>query len=123
MQELDFVTVAKAHADWKTKLRDAITNKEQIDVETLSQDNLCMLGKWLHDEDTKAAMQDSQIYQECVVHHAHFHTEAAKIAKEINAARYEKAAEMLTSGHPYSQASSEVAICLHELRKEVSKLS
>lgn len=121
MQALDFTAVAKAHADWKVKLRQAIENKEQVDVETLAMDNVCMLGKWLYDEGTQQQLAGIEAYRECVHNHAHFHLEAAKVAREINRGNYDRASELLTLGHPYAQASADVAMSLHELRREVVK--
>lgn len=119
MQDLDFVAVGKAHADWKHKLRDAIQNQEEVDADSLCQDNLCMLGKWLYDEKTKEALAHSQAYAECVKNHANFHQEAGKIAREINRKNYLVAEEMLKTGRAYAQASTDVAMSLHDLRREV----
>ncbi len=121
MQDLDFVAVTKAHADWKVKLRTAIANKEEVDADSLCKDNLCMLGKWLYDENTVNAIGTLPTYEECRVSHARFHEEAGKIAREINRHNYMVAEEMLQSGKPYAQASTDVAMALHDLRKEVQK--
>ena len=120
MQELDFNAVAHAHADWKNKLRHAIDNHEEVDADTLCKDNVCMFGKWLYDDATKKTMGGVEAYESCREIHAIFHKEAGKIAVEINRQNYAKAHDMLKSSTPYWQASTDVALSLHELRKAVS---
>lgn len=43
-------TAVQTHALWNTKLRNAISKREQMDLITLSRDDCCELGIWLHGE-------------------------------------------------------------------------
>lgn len=47
---MDLNNAIAKHSEWKTKLRSAITRKETLDASTISKDNCCDLGKWLHGE-------------------------------------------------------------------------
>ena len=40
----------KKHIEWRAKFRLAIVKKEQMDAATISKDNCCEVGKWLHGE-------------------------------------------------------------------------
>lgn len=65
MSDFDFATALKAHAEWKTKLRDAITNKETLDEHRIAKDDVCPLGTWLHDKDTTNKFLHLSNYREC----------------------------------------------------------
>mgnify|MGYP002148805600 CR=1 FL=1 len=47
---MDLNTAVQKHAEWKTKLRSAIAKQQQMDIVTLSRDDCCELGQWLHGE-------------------------------------------------------------------------
>ena len=70
------------HTDWKIKLRAAINNKETVDAATLSRDNACELGKWLHGEG-KTAFGQRPSFAKLVAAHTAFHLEAGKVATAI----------------------------------------
>jgi len=110
----DFIS---KHAEWKIKFRNAITKKEKLDAETIAKDNVCDLGKWLYGE-AKAKFGKLASYSEVVAKHAAFHTEASKVAKAINAGKYDEASAMIESGTPYARASSDVASALLKLKRE-----
>jgi methyl-accepting chemotaxis protein len=105
------------HAEWKIKFRSAISKQENLDVATISKDNCCDLGKWLHGE-AKTKLGMLQSYTKCVANHATFHTEAAKVAQTINSKKYDEAEKMLSAGTSYTQASNAVGGALIQLKKE-----
>lgn len=117
---LDFAAALKAHADWKVKLRDAISSESELDEQRIAKDNVCALGEWLHNDEVYNSYSHLENYQECKKVHAKFHQEAAKIAKEINRKNFAKATQMLVAGSEYSQTSTDVALCLHSLRKDIN---
>ena len=94
--------------------------QEQLDVATIAKDNCCDLGKWLHGE---AKTQFGQLgsHGECVKKHAEFHTEAAKVALEINNKDYPKAEAMLAMGTSYANASNSVGGAILRLKKEIGQ--
>ncbi len=105
------------HAEWKLKLRSAILKQDTIDAATISKDNCCDLGKWLHGE-AKAKFTRLSSYTECVAKHAAFHVEAGKVATTINSKKYAEAETMLNAGTPYTAASNAVGSAIMRLKKE-----
>ena len=77
---MDLNQALEKHAEWKLKFRSAINTQETMDVATISKDNCCELGKWLHSE-AKTKFGSLQSYKQCVAKHALFHTEASKVAQ------------------------------------------
>lgn len=106
------------HAEWKVKLRSAITKKETLDAATIRQDNACILGKWLHGEG-KAQYGNKPSFANLVAKHAEFHHNASKVADAINARKYDAAETMLGVGSQYGNASLTVAAAISALKKEI----
>jgi methyl-accepting chemotaxis protein len=108
----------KAHADWRTKLRTAATKNGHIDAETISRDNCCEMGKWLHGAGgTKFG--GSPTFVNLIEVHQNFHTEAGKIAQKINQGDGDQATQMLGSGSSFSQASNEVTRLIIQFKGEL----
>jgi hypothetical protein len=116
---MDLAEAVKAHAEWKIKLRGAITSKATLDAATIGRDDCCALGKWLHGESrTKYGQMPS--HAECVRKHAEFHREAGNVAKVINDKDYARAEKMLDANTAYSHASGGVVLAIGALRREAS---
>lgn len=116
---MDLNNAIGKHAEWKIKLRSAISRQETMDVDTISKDNCCELGKWLYG-DAKANFSQLKSYTECVSRHADFHVEAGKVAAIINAGNYTEAEAMLGADSKYTEASNAVASAIMHLKKEAS---
>lgn len=114
---MDLNEAIKAHADWKMKLRTAISAHTTLDADTIAKDNCCMLGKWLHGE-SRARFGTLPAHHECMRQHALFHKEAGKVATSINQHKYSEAEQMLVSGSPYALASNAVVIAIGALKRE-----
>lgn len=114
---MDLKQAIEKHAEWKLKFRKAISEHETMDAETISKDNCCELGKWLHGE-AKSKFSKLPTYSDCVAKHATFHIEAGKVAKTINAKNFSGAEALLGSGTQYTEASSAVGVAIIKLRKE-----
>ncbi len=114
---MDLEHAVQMHAAWKTKFRAAISNDESMDVATISKDNCCEVGKWLHGE-AKTRFGNLSGFRECVPKHAAFHVEAGKVASAINSKKHAEAEAMLGSGTSYASASSAVGVALMRLKKE-----
>ena len=110
---------SKAHLEWKLKFRGAISKQEQLDASTISKDNCCELGKWLHGEG-KSKFGKLASHSECTQKHAAFHVEAGKVATAINAKKYTEAEAMLGAGTSFAQASSGVGVAILQLKKEAA---
>lgn len=116
---MDLTRASQAHGEWKVKLRLAIAKKEQLDERTISANNCCALGKWLHGE-AKSHYSGLRALGDCTTKHAAFHREAGVVARTINARDYAKAEQMLGAGTAYSTASSAVISAILALRKEAA---
>jgi methyl-accepting chemotaxis protein len=114
---MDLNEAIRKHAEWKLKFRKAIAGQESMDAETISKENCCELGKWLHGE-AKTKHSKFSSYNECVATHAAFHIEAGKVAKVINAKKYAEAEAMIGSDTSYQKASSAVGLAIMRLKKE-----
>ena len=114
---MDLDNAIAKHAEWKIKFRHAISKKEPVDAATLSKDNSCELGQWLHG-DARMKFGTLASHSACIAKHAAFHVEAAKVAALINARKYQEAQEMLDSETTYGSASRAVALAIMGLRKE-----
>jgi len=116
---MDLDKAIAAHAEWKIKLRSAMTTGERLDVAAISADNCCELGRWLHG-DGAARLKSQPLFAECVSNHAAFHREAGKVAQAINAKQLERAEAMLTTGSSYASASSAVGLCLSRMKRTLA---
>ncbi len=114
---MDLDSAIGKHAEWKLKFRSAISMKESMDAATISKDNCCELGKWLHGE-AKTKFSRLASYTECVNKHSVFHVEAGKVASVINSKKYTEAEAMLGSGTSYAVASGAVGVAIMRLKKE-----
>ena len=105
------------HAQWKMKLRSAISKHEQLDLVTLSRDDCCELGQWLHG-DGRSSYGRLASHADCVHKHLVFHSEVTKVAWAVNAQQFDAAEGMLNGGTPYAKASSALSVSFLQLRKE-----
>ena len=115
--DIDLNEAIQAHGEWKTKLGNACQFREHMDSATISRDDCCKLGKWLHG---KARRDYRQLggYSDCVKKHAAFHREAGKVAEFINSEQYAVAETMLKNGSRYASVSAEVCKAIVALKKE-----
>lgn len=116
-REMDLEKAIAKHAEWKLRFRAAIRNGETLDVGTIMADDCCDLGRWLHG-DGKVTYGLHPTYSTCVGKHAEFHSEAAKIAKAINAKAYTEAERLMGADSRFKQVSSELVDLLYALMKE-----
>ncbi len=115
---MDLNMAIQKHAEWKYKLLTAMTKAEPLDVATISKDNCCEVGKWLHGE-AKTLYGHLGNYAKCLSAHAAFHAEAGKVAAMINSQRKDEAERMLASGTPYHEASKKVGVAIIELKNAI----
>lgn len=114
---MDLDQAIRKHAEWKLKFSLAISKQETLDAATITADNCCELGKWLHGDGIKRYGKLGS-YTECIAKHAAFHVEAGKVAVTINEKKYTAAEVMLKPGTPYEAASSSVWVAIKRLRGE-----
>ena len=107
----------QTHAQWKMKLRSAISKHEQLDLVALSRDDRCELGQWLHREG-KSTYGRLASHADCVHKHVAFHAAVTQVARAVNAGQFDTAEGMLNAGTAYTQASSALSVSFLKLRKE-----
>jgi methyl-accepting chemotaxis protein len=115
----DLDVALKKHADWKVKLRSAISSKEVLDADIISRDDCCDFGKWLYHADACATVGHLPSYQECMQQHTAFHRVAGDIAKMINSGQYEQAEKLLSNGSDFMNTSSAVGSAIIRLKKDI----
>jgi len=108
----------KAHADWRSKLRLAAQRHEHLDAETVSRDDCCELGKWLHGPGASGECRIAPSFTTLIQAHQKFHAAAGQVAHTINQGQGARAQDMLGNGTPFSEASSTVTRLIVQLRKE-----
>jgi hypothetical protein len=71
---LNFKTALEAHIKWKMRLMAVVdgTGTEVLDPCIISQDNQCVLGKWLYDQGSNDYGNHPE-FKELVSAHTHFH--------------------------------------------------
>jgi len=112
---LDFKTAIDAHVKWKVRLDHYIngTSDEDLKVDTVSRDDQCMLGKWIH-SDVSQQFADIREFQEMKMEHARFHLAAGDILSCSQAGDKEGALDKLHHGD-YAKASERVKLFLARL--------
>jgi methyl-accepting chemotaxis protein len=114
---IDLDKALEKHSEWKVKLRTAISKREEMDAATISRDDCCDFGKWLH-LDVKSHLAQKPSYVDCVSKHAAFHIEAGRIANMINAQKFGEAESLLGNGSAFVSASTAVGIAIMRLKKD-----
>ncbi|MEI7797002.1 MAG: CZB domain-containing protein [Methylococcaceae bacterium] len=110
-----------SHAYWKERLFNAIENKEKIDINIISKNNLCDLGKWL--SDSHPHIGHLQSYHDLAEKHTKFHVESSKVAEQINAKKYDDALRLMDESSAFERASTEVIEVIFQLKKDVDAQS
>ncbi|MDO9165485.1 MAG: methyl-accepting chemotaxis protein, partial [Rhodoferax sp.] len=108
----------QAHAEWRTKLRSAATRQEKLDAETISRDDCCELGKWVHGAG-QSKFGGKPTFVDLIHAHQEFHKEAGKVARAVNQGAGAGAEKMLESGTSFSRASSEVGRLIIQFKGEL----
>ena len=115
---IDIDSAIEAHRQGKVKLRGAIERHERLDAETISCDDRCQLGKWLHGAGGKQYGSQPN-FVALLEDHRQFHEAAGEVARRINAGQMEDATRMLGSGSAFAKASGAVAVALNRVRRGV----
>lgn len=113
---LDVDAIIDAHRQWKVTLRDAIEQRQVVDVATLSRDDCCALGRWAHG-DGQRAYGTAPRFVDLLARHAEFHRSAGAVGTLINGRRYGEAEAALATGTPFARATTEVVRCLSAAKR------
>ncbi len=113
---MNFDEAIKSHSDWKMKLQRYLSNPDgSINAAQLSQDNLCVLGKWIHGDGKKYSHLDE--YQQLLSAHKNFHKSASDIVIRRDRGEDVKADIALSGKSPYATHSSSVISLLMKMRQ------
>jgi methyl-accepting chemotaxis protein len=120
--DIDLGAALKKHSDFKAILRDAIMNKNTLDVDIIKKVDCCEFGKWLLDENTHSQLNHLASYHNCVEQHAKLHEAAANIAVVINAKQYDEADQMFNdTASNFSKASHGIGSAVMHLMQETRR--
>src|SRR3989344_1675301 len=118
VQGVDLDSAIKAHAQWRTKLRDAAKKHQQLDADTIRRDDCCELGRWLHGKG-QGSYGALPAFQSLVDKHRDFHEVAGALAPTLNRGNYADAEQALAGNTPFSQASGAVGAAIIQLRNSL----
>ncbi len=112
---MNLQNAANEHADWNRRFRTAISRQEQLDVLTISRDNCCSVGQWLHGAG-RIEWGTRAEFRAALERHRTFHTVAAEVAQLINARKFSEAELALGHGTSYASALGAARLALINLR-------
>jgi len=115
---IDLDNAIAVHTDWRSKLHTAAARHEQLDTNSISRDDCCELGKWLHGPGG-AKFGSRPTFVKLIGEHKTFHQEAAKVAKVASSGDSAQVEKMMESGTPFSQATNEVGRLIVQLKGEL----
>lgn len=121
MVGLNFKSAIEAHQNWKKRLTSVVdgSSAETLQVEVVSRDDQCLLGKWIYStggEKFSTLEQFSRLQE----NHAHFHSCAGKVLHLAQTKNKNAALAELKEG-AYAQASQEVIRDLVAVYTQVTK--
>ena len=119
VDQFDFDAAIEAHRAWKMKLRRAISNEEKLDVDTVSRDDCCALGKWIHGPGGHRHSKHPR-FGELQNKHRDFHRSVGEIARKINLGRHDDAERLLGTGSSFTALSTDVVSVLNRFKREIS---
>ena len=111
---LNLKNVIDAHLEWKVKLQSTLdgTSTDKYEVQTVSQDNLCILGKWLYGPGKQLYAQMPE-YEALRQIHADFHVCAGDILLDHNNGNAAAATQKL--GREFKDLSNQIQLELVRL--------
>ncbi|HEY0844217.1 MAG TPA: methyl-accepting chemotaxis protein [Noviherbaspirillum sp.] len=115
VEGIDVDAIIDAHRQWKGKLRDAIDNRDKVDVKTLTRDDCCALGKWIYGDGQRFKQRGT--FSTLVAKHAHFHQEAGRVGALINQGHVRQAKEALSAGTAFANATDDVVLILSNVKR------
>ena len=112
---LDFKGAIDAHMKWKARLSRYVegTSTESLDAGVVSQDDQCVLGKWIYGVGL-ASYGGEPLFKELKAVHARFHASAGQIVAEVHKGNAGRAQDMLNRGD-YSKISRDITHLLAKL--------
>ncbi|MDD0838090.1 methyl-accepting chemotaxis protein [Curvibacter sp. HBC61] len=116
--DLNVDSAIEAHRQWKVKLRAAIEQRSQLDAQTISCDDRCPLGQWLHGRGGQR-FGGKPSFVALLEEHKGFHLAAGDVARRINAGALDDAQRMLGAGSAFAKASNAVTTALSRIKRGI----
>ncbi|MBQ0930136.1 methyl-accepting chemotaxis protein [Ideonella alba] len=116
-QDFSLDKAVRAHVEWRTKLRNAAMQGEQLDIQTVSRDDACPLGGWLHGEGRHRCGQLPS-FTALVSEHAGFHRQVGAVARLVNAGQSDQAIAAMDGGTPFAEATQSTVRLIRQLMHE-----
>jgi hypothetical protein len=115
---LTLKNAVSAHRAWKTKLLAAATCGAKLDVATISRDDCCDLGIWLHSSGRRLYGGRPE-FTNLVEKHSSFHAVASEAANVINSKGFEAGKTFLRGGSQFAYSTIEVVVAITLLKAVV----
>jgi hypothetical protein len=118
---LNFMAAIDVHMKWRGRLESYIqgSNKEDLQVDQISRDDQCQLGKWIHGIGNEQ-FGTLDTFAEMTAQHAHFHVCAGKVLATAKAGNKQDALHMLAHGD-YLRASERIKMLLAKLYVQIAE--
>ncbi len=119
-KHFSFIDAENAHIKWKMRLVQYIGGQshESFDVEAVSCDDKCDLGKWIHGPATKYASLAE--YKKLRVSHAEFHKSVGAIITCVSDNKTDDARRLL--GGDFASASKKTISAIHAMQDKTESL-
>jgi len=116
VEGIDVDAIIDGHRQWKVKLRNAIEERQSIDVATLSRDDCCALGKWIYG-DGGQRFGERPSFTQLIERHKVFHRNAGQVGELVNQKRYLEAEEAMAPGSAFATSTREVVQVLSAAKR------
>lgn len=93
------------HAAWKTRFRDFVNGRIELDAATAGLPNHCLFGKWLEKEGERMLLP-KETHDEIHTLHAEFHRVAAETIKKKNSGNINGAMQDISANGAFGRAST-----------------
>ncbi|MBS9777715.1 MAG: CZB domain-containing protein [Gammaproteobacteria bacterium] len=115
---VDITTVIGAHNAWKRNVISVIegTATQDFDANTVKQDNVCILGKWIYG-DSSNQYSDTEEFQELKTLHTQFHSIAGTAIQLAQSGQASEARAMVETGE-YPTLSRNITMLLTTLYRQ-----
>lgn len=108
-----------AHGAWKKRLAMAIAaGSHHENIAVVAQNDQCGFGKWLRD--TVPTSRDAECHARALILHGDFHSEAAKVLRQVEQGRLDEARGSTAQGGDFAEASRVLTATMIKWRKIAS---
>ena len=111
---MDVQAAIAKHNHWRSSLLFQISTGDELNVDAISSDSCCAVGKWLYQLGFADRATNDHVH-DCIVAHAAFHREAAFVAEMINRERIDDPTPLLHWNGELSRTSKLLVIRLRLL--------